>query len=97
MYEKKAHDSNPKVKIDAMLFKATEEPVALQGKDRFVRKLLDEMNDTLQVGQDTEVPSYLSLNTVILCNPNALSYQSMVNYPHAYYLKYFLNKQINLL
>lgn len=96
-YDKKAHDSNPKVKIDAMFFTATEEPVVLQGKDRFVKKLLDEMSDTLHVRRDTKVPEYLSLNTVIICNPNALSYQSMVNYPHAYYLKYFLNKQINCL
>lgn len=37
------------------------------------------------------------MDTFILCNPNAMSYQQMINYPHAYYLKYFLNKQINVL
>ena len=26
-----------------------------------------------------------------------MAYQSMINYPHAYYLKYFLNKHINCL
>ena len=35
---------------------------------------------------------FLNHDTFILCNPNALSYQHMINYPHAYYLKYFLNK-----
>jgi alpha/beta superfamily hydrolase len=41
-------------------------------------------------------PRYRSLDTFILCNPNAMAYQHMINYPHAYYLKYFLNKQINV-
>ena len=40
---------------------------------------------------------YLELDTFILCNPNAMSYQNMINYPQAYYLKYFLNKQMNVL
>lgn len=40
---------------------------------------------------------YLDLDTFILCNPNAMSYQNMINYPQAYYLKYFLNKQMNVL
>lgn len=26
-----------------------------------------------------------------------MAYQGMINYPHAYYLKYFLSKQINVL
>ena len=38
---------------------------------------------------------YLTYDTIIMCNPNAMAYQHMINYPHAYYLKYFLNKQIN--
>ena len=42
-------------------------------------------------------PKYKSLDTFILCNPNALSYQHMINYPHAFYLKYFLNKKCNVL
>ena len=37
------------------------------------------------------------MDTFILCNPNAMNYQQMINYPHAYYMKYFLNKQINVL
>lgn len=36
--------------------------------------------------------SYLEKDTIMICNPNAMSYQHMINYPHAYYLKFFLNK-----
>ena len=66
------------VKIDAMFFTATEEPLVL-------------------VGENQENSKYLEYDTVILCNPNAMAYQNMINYPHAYYLKFFLNKQINCL
>lgn len=41
--------------------------------------------------------AYLDYDTFIICNPNAMSYQHMVNYPQAFYLKYFLGKQINCL
>lgn len=34
--------------------------------------------------------------TVILCNPNALSYEQMVNYPHNFWLKYFMNHGSNV-
>ena len=44
-----------------------------------------------------ENSAYLMYDTFILCNPNAMSYQHMINYPHAFYLKYFLGKQINCL
>lgn len=37
------------------------------------------------------------MDTFIICNPNAMNYQQTINYPHAYYMKYFLNKQINVL
>ena len=40
---------------------------------------------------------YIDLDTIIICNPNAMSYQHMINYPHAYYLKYFLSKNMNVL
>ena len=40
---------------------------------------------------------YKEYPTFILCNPNAMFYQHMVNSPHAYYLKYFLNKNINIM
>jgi len=35
--------------------------------------------------------------TFILCNPNAMFYQHMINYPHAFYLRFFLQKSINVL
>ena len=41
--------------------------------------------------------NYKSLPTFILCNPNAMFYQHMINYPHAYYLRYFLQKNINVM
>ena len=43
------------------------------------------------------IPKYISKPTFILCNPNAMFYQYMVNQPHAYYLRFFLNKNINVL
>ena len=39
---------------------------------------------------------YNNKPTVILCNPNALCYEQMVNYPHNYWLKYFMNKGNNV-
>ena len=39
---------------------------------------------------------FKKLPTFILCNPNAMFYQHMINYPHAYYLRYFLQKNINV-
>ena len=41
--------------------------------------------------------SYKKLPTFILCNPNAMFYQYMVNHPHAFYLRFFLNKNINVM
>lgn len=37
------------------------------------------------------------LPTFILCNPNAMIYQNMVHYPHAFYLQFFLMRNINVL
>jgi len=33
--------------------------------------------------------SYKEKCTFVLCNPNAMVYQNMINYPHAYYLRFF--------
>ena len=71
------------VKIDAMFFSANEEASFLVG-------------DSKPANHD-ESDSFLDYDTFILCNPNAMAYQHMINYPHAYYLKYFLNKNINCL
>lgn len=35
--------------------------------------------------------------TIILCNPNALCYEQMVNYPHNFWLKYFMNQGNNVI
>ena len=40
---------------------------------------------------------FKKLPTFILCNPNAMFYQNMINYPHAYYLRFFLQKNINVM
>ena len=45
--------------------------------------------------KDDSKVEYLNYDTFILCNPNAMAYQNMINYPHAYYLKFFLHRHIN--
>jgi len=40
---------------------------------------------------------FKKLPTFILCNPNAMFYQQMINFPHAFYLRYFLQKNINVM
>ena len=41
--------------------------------------------------------SYLNHDTVILCLPNAMCYQSMANFPMGFYIQFFLNKKINVM
>ena len=41
-------------------------------------------------------PAYLSKPTIIMCNPNALYYQQMVTSPNAYWLNFFLKRDINV-
>ena len=40
--------------------------------------------------------SFLTKPTVIMCNPNAFSYQQMVVAPNAYWLNFFLKRDINV-
>ena len=40
---------------------------------------------------------FKKLPTFILCNPNAMFYQHMINYPHAFYLRFFISKNINVI
>lgn len=40
---------------------------------------------------------FKKLPTFIICNPNAMFYQHMINYPHAFYLRFFIQKQINVM
>lgn len=81
-YDPKMHKPSDMVKIDAMFFTASEEPLVF---------------DASKLDKNNQEAKYLDYDTIILCNPNAMSYQHMINYPHAYYLKWFLNKQINCL
>lgn len=53
--------------------------------------------EPLQTKGKEQLAKYKSAPTFILCNPNAMFYQYMVNQPHAYYLRFFLNKDINVL
>ena len=43
-----------------------------------------------------KVPEYLSKPTIIMCNPNALVYQQMITSPNAYWLHFFLRREINV-
>lgn len=49
--------------------------------------LQDENNEAL----------YKQRDTFILCNPNAMFYQHMINFPHAFYLRWFLQKGVNVM
>ena len=49
---------------------------------------IDDSNDSLY---------YKENPTFILCNPNAMFYQHMMNFPHAFYLRFFISKGINVL
>jgi len=40
-------------------------------------------------GANLEKPNYMSHPTIIMCNPNALYYQHMVNNPNAFWLLFF--------
>lgn len=41
--------------------------------------------------------SYLDRPTFIMCNPNALLYQQMVSSPNAYWLTFFLRREVNVM
>ena len=41
-------------------------------------------------------PKYMSKPTIIMSNPNALYYQQMVTSPNAYWLNFFLKRDINV-
>jgi hypothetical protein len=75
-------DEDPKITLDCMFFTSTCEPVQFPGDPL--------PSNGLQ-------PKYKSKPNFLLCNPNAMFYQYMVNQPHAYYLRFFLNKNINVM
>lgn len=109
----KPENQKKPVKIDAMFFPATEEKVTLIGNENKIDRKQRLDRDDFHPLEVQRNPSpiqaemvtsmiknerrYLELDTFIICNPNAMNYQQTINYPHAYYLKYFLNKQINVL
>lgn len=99
-----SENKNP-AKIDSMFFAATDEEIELLGSEfsnmpknetKLEFNQLEDCNKTLS---ETELHKrdYRDFDTFILCNPNAMNYQHMINYPHAFYMKYFLNRQINIL
>ena len=94
------------MKLDAMFFSADEKPIVLwgdgshgTGKNNNSVQQDDGDNESGTISDESQINknslNYLNYDTIILCNPNAMQYQNMINYPHAYYLKFFLNKQIN--
>lgn len=40
---------------------------------------------------------YLDKPTYLLCNPNALIYQQMINSPNSYWLTFFLKRGVNVM
>jgi pimeloyl-ACP methyl ester carboxylesterase len=46
---------------------------------------------------ESKQPEYVDKPTVIMCNPNALVYQQMTTSPNAYWLNFFLKREINVL
>ncbi|CDW87850.1 UNKNOWN [Stylonychia lemnae] len=67
--------------IDAMFFPASTEKTLV--KDELQKSMIK--------------PQYLTMPTVIMCNPNAFFYQHMVSQPNAFWLNFFLKKGINVI
>lgn len=40
---------------------------------------------------------YLQKSTIIMCNPNALTYQLMISSPNDYWLEFFLKRDCNVI
>ena len=74
-----------------------------EGEHRWIPSndiLIDAMffTSTSEAVDDSKADAvYKSRPTFIFCNPNAMFYQHMINYPHAFYLRLFLQKGINVL
>ena len=84
-------DGPGKHKIDCMFFPCTqkEEIICLKEKSK---SLLYNDNEL-----PIKAPLYLSKPTIIMCNPNALFYQQMVNAANAYWLNFFLKRDCNVI
>jgi pimeloyl-ACP methyl ester carboxylesterase len=55
------------------------------------------VDDKPEVNLDMPRGAYLDKPTFIMCNPNALLYQQMVSSPNAYWLTFFLRREINVM
>ena len=49
------------------------------------------------ISEDEPQGAYLTKPTFIMCAPNALMYQQMVTTPNAYWLNFFLKREINVM
>lgn len=54
-------------------------------------------NEQVELDNPNPKLNYLSKPTVLMCNPNALIYQQMVVAPNAYWLNFFLKRDINVI
>ena len=76
-----------------------------QGKHMILDKeIIKEHGKNVTISFDEEDEDAIHCNcinndrpTVILCNQNALCYEQMVNYPHNFWLKYFMNHGNNVI
>lgn len=55
------------------------------------------VEDSPDIGGENPRGSYLDKPTFIMCNPNALLYQQMVSSPNAYWLSFFLRRDVNVM
>lgn len=55
------------------------------------------VDDNPEIGTENPRGAYLEKPTFIMCNPNALLYQQMVSSPNAYWLTFFLRRDINVM
>lgn len=86
-------------KIDCMFFPCTtkeevfiDDSVSIDG-----RQLVPGKSSRVSALVGGEEAKYLTKATVVMCNPNALYYQQMVTSPNAYWLNFFLKRDINVL
>ena len=84
--------------IDCMFFPCTtKEKVRIDESVTIDGQKADHAESTTFFSAEEKEPEYLSKATVIICNPNALYYQQMVTSPNAYWLNFFLKRDINVM
>ena len=93
-FEAPSYDSH---KVPLMFFPAHSKHMILD--DEIIKKHGKNVTINLDSEDSDSIDCNCMLNsrpTVILCNPNALCYEQMVNYPHNFWLKYFMNHGNNV-